>query len=192
MPKLFMILIGSMPPGRNIEQHDVFFGIAGHIKNLLPDIIDFWPEAKGKIHLDAWREVTKLGDYAVDVVPYTPGKTGMQLFFINLGGYKKGEFEEFHYKMMVAAADKAAAIREAKQTAFYKHTGIKGAGSHIDDKYGIDVDDLYAIKDILPAKAKERYSLAITPAPAGAVEDELHLGYFKPDMVDRWAPEAAR
>jgi len=191
MPKLFMILIGSMPPGRNIEQHDVFFGIADHIKSLVPDIIDFWPEAKGKIHLDAWREVTKLGDQAVNVVPYTTAKTGTQLFFINLGGYKMGEFEEFHYKMLVAAGDKAAAIRQAKQTAFYKHTGVKGANSHIDDKYGVDVDDLYAIKDILPAKAKEQYSIQVTPAGPGAAEDELHLGYFKLDSVDKWAPETA-
>ena len=191
MPKLFMMLIGSMPPGRNIEQHDVFFGIADHIKSLVPDIIEFWPEAKGKLHLDAWREVTKLGDYAVNVVDHTTDKTGAQLFFINLGGYKKGEFEEFHYKMLVAAEDKASAIKQSKQTAFYKHAGFKGAGSHIDDKYGVDVDDIYAIKDILPAKAKQQFSIQVTPAPAGAVEDEIHLGYFKLDLVDKWAPRTA-
>jgi hypothetical protein len=189
MPRLFMMLIGSMPPGRNIEQHDVFFGIADHIKDLLPDLIDFWPEAKGKIHLDAWREVTKLGDYAITVVPFTTNKTGVHLFFINLGGYKMGEFEEFHYKMIVAATDKGEAINQAKKTAFYKHTGFEGANSHIDDKYGVDVDDIYAIKDILPAKAKERYSIHVTPAPSNAAEDELHLGYFKLDTVDKWAPK---
>ena len=57
-PQLFMILLGATPKGRNIEQHDIFFGIANSIKELLPEMIDFWPEAKGKIHVDAYRIVT--------------------------------------------------------------------------------------------------------------------------------------
>ncbi|MEP6700612.1 MAG: DUF1543 domain-containing protein, partial [Bacteroidota bacterium] len=32
MPKLFMLLIGCKPLGRNIEQHDIFFGIGETIK----------------------------------------------------------------------------------------------------------------------------------------------------------------
>ena len=82
-----------------------------------------------------------------------------KLFFINLGGYKQNEFEEFHYKMIIAAADKAEAVNISKQTAFFKHTGFKGATAHIDDKFGVDVDDVYEITDILPAGAKEKYSI---------------------------------
>ena len=70
-----------------------------------------------------------------------------KLFFLNLGGYKKGEFEEYHYKMLVACNNKGEAIKGAKQTVFYKHTGFAGAESHIDDKYGVDVDDVYQIED---------------------------------------------
>lgn len=47
----------------------------------------------------------------------------------------------------------------AKETAFYLHTGFEGAISHIDDKYGLDVDDLYEIYDILPVADKEKYSV---------------------------------
>ena len=73
-------------------------------------------------------------------------KQKTRLFFINLGGYKENEFEEYHYKMLTACEDKSVAIQAAKQTAFYKHTGFKGATSHIDDKYGVDVDDILRLK----------------------------------------------
>lgn len=186
MPKLFMFLIGCSPAGRNIEQHDVFFGIGSSVKDLIPDVIAFWPEAKGKLHFDAWREVTNVNGYEVKVVEDTSFVSETQLFFINLGGYKRGEFEEFHYKMIAAATDKNEAIRLSKQTAFFKHTGFKGATAHIDDKYGVDVDDVFAIREILPASMKNKYSLSITQAPEGLPEDEMHLGYFKLDAVEKW------
>lgn len=189
MPKLYMLLVGATPPGRHTEQHDVFFGIADSIRDLVPQVIHFWPEARKGLHLDAWREVTLVNGYAVRVADGPGGASGPQLFFINLGGYKRGEFEEFHYKMIVAAPDKGEAIKASKQTAFFRHTGFKGANAHIDDKYGVDVDDIYAIRDILPAGMKERYSLAIKPASPDATEDTIHLGYFKLDTVDKWAPK---
>lgn len=149
MPKLFMLLIGAAPPGRNIEQHDVFFGIGETIKDLIPAVTSFWP-GNNKLHFDAWREVTKVNSYDVRVVPHDNMNTNnsIKLFFINLGGYKPNEFEEFHYKMVIAAVDKAEAVSLAKQTAFFRHTGFKGATAHIDDKYGVDVDDVHEIADI--------------------------------------------
>jgi len=177
-----MLLIGASPQERNIEQHDIFFGIGDSIKDLIPDVIAFWP-GNNKLHFDAWREVTSVNGYKIEVVLKTENKqdSAFKLFFINLGGYKQNEFEEFHYKMVIAAADKSEAINQSKQTAFFRHTGFKGATSHIDDKFGIDVDDIYEITDILPAGTKEKYSILITPADSLA-EDEINLGYFKLSM----------
>lgn len=175
-----MVLIGCTPKGRHIEQHDIFFGIGENIKALVPAIIDFWPEAEGKMHIDGWRQVNNVDGYNITVIPknsVTKQADAPQLFFINLGGYKQNEFEEYHYKMLCAAPNKGLAIQHAKQTAFYKHTGFKGAESHIDDKYGVDVDDIYAIEDILPPAMKDHYTLHITKQD-NLVEDELHLGYF--------------
>ena len=174
-----MLLIGATPPERNIEQHDVFFGIGETIKDLIPDVEAFWP-GNNKLHFDAWREVTSVNGYKVEVVLKSEPKQNSlhKLFFINLGGYKQNEFEEFHYKMVIAAADKAEAVNLSKKTAFFKHTGFKGATSHIDDKFGVDVDDVYEITDILPIAAKEKYSLLVMPADPIA-EDEMNLGYFK-------------
>ena len=177
-----MLLIGASPQERNIEQHDIFFGIGDSIKDLIPDVIAFWP-GNNKLHFDAWREVTSVNGYKIEVVLKSENKqdSAFKLFFINLGGYKQNEFEEFHYKMVIAAADKSEAINQSKQTAFFRHTGFKGATSHIDDKFGVDVDDIYEIADILPADSKEKYSILVSPADSPA-EDEVNLGYFKLSM----------
>ena len=177
-----MLLIGASPPERNIEQHDVFFGIGESINDLIPDVLAFWP-GNNKLHFDAWREVTSVNGYNVEVVLKKENKqdSAFKLFFINLGGYKQNEFEEFHYKMVIAATDKAEAMKISKQTAFFRHTGFKGATAHIDDKFGVDVDDIYEITDILPVGLKEKYSISVTPADS-LTEDEMNLGYFKLSM----------
>ena len=177
-----MLLLGCKPADRYTEQHDVFFAIGTSLKELVPQINIAWPEAKGNIHIDAWREITSVDGYDVSVSEKTPRIStpgAPALFFLNLGGYKPGEFEEFHYKMIVAAANESEAIQLAKQTAFYKHTGFKGAASHIDDKYSVDVDDVYALASILPPACKGKYTIMLTRQKTMATEDEFHLGYLQ-------------
>jgi hypothetical protein len=178
--KLFMVLIGCKPTGRHTEQHDIFFGIAEQLRDLIPEMKSFWPEAEGELHVDGWREVTQVDGIEIQVAERSAVEYSSKhkLFFINLGGYKKGEFEEFHYKMLVAATEKADAIKVAKKTAFFKHTHFEGANAHIDDKYGIDVDDMYKIEELLSPSVLEKYALVLTEAKEHKV-DELHLGYFK-------------
>jgi hypothetical protein len=181
--KLFMVLIGCKPKGRHTEQHDIFFGIATSMKELLPQINAFWPEAEGDLHIDGWREVNQVDGFKVNVIErnnshHQSSSPTPQLFFINLGGYKENEFDEFHYKMVVASQDKAEAVKRAKSTAFYKHTQFDGAKSHIDDKYGVDVDDLYQIEEVLDVSLKNQFHIELIPSQDGS-EDQLHLGYFK-------------
>jgi hypothetical protein len=177
--KLYMAIIGCTPKGRSTEQHDVFFGIGNSLRELIPQMNAFWKEAEGDIHIDAWREIKTVDDHSVHIIEKQNAvdETKTKLFFINLGGYKENEFEEYHYKIVTAAKDKGEAIRRSKQTAFYKHSGFKGAESHIDDKYGIDVDDLYMIEDILPVEIKSKYSIHVS-AVNDAKPDELHIGYL--------------
>lgn len=176
-----MVLLGCTPKGRHTEQHDIFFGIGNSLKDMVPQMEKFWPGVQ--LHIDAWRTVTNVNGFAVSVLPADkkPANKERQLFFLNLGGYKQNEFEEFHYKMITASATKGDAIKAAIETAFYKHTGLPApAGSHIDDKYGVDADDIHAIEDILDASYKQQFSIAIAASPNDALpEDEMHLGYAK-------------
>lgn len=178
-PKLFMLLLGCKPPGRHIEQHDVFFGIGTSLKKLVPSIKVFWPEAKKDLHLDAWREVTRVQHYTIRVrlrTEVVQEERSLKLFFINLGGYCKNEFEEQHYKILIVAKDSAAAVKLAKKENFFKKMGFKEAPSHIDDKYGIDVDDIYSVNEILPDFFSSKYILEIVKE--NSVEDLIHLGYM--------------
>ena len=183
--KLYMTMLGCTPEGRYTEQHDIFFGIGKTLKDLIPQMIDFWPEAKGRIHIDAWREVTMVDNFSIEIdskkklAELVPDN----LFFINLGGYKENEFEEYHYKMLTIAENLSMASKNAKATTFYKHCGFKGATSHIDDKYGIDVDDIHNVTDILNKNYKEHYSLNITKTETFSEADPLHIGYLKLDKI---------
>lgn len=180
---LFMVMLGATPPGRLTEQHDIFFGIAKNLKELVPDMKTFWPEAKGKIHIDAWRKISVVDDFTIEVVLREENLLNSEkLFFINLGGYKENEFEEYHYKVLTVAKNKSEAIKKAKQTTFYKHCGFKGATSHIDDKYGVDIDDIYDIEDILAPQYKEQYSLKITKS-SNLASDLVEIGYLKIDKL---------
>ena len=42
--------------------------------------------------------------------------------------------------------------------------GFAGAVSHIDDKHGVDIDDIFNVSDILPKKMKEKYSIVLEKA----------------------------
>jgi hypothetical protein len=183
--KLFMILLGGRPNGRWTEQHDIFFGIGEDLKSLLPQIKASWKEAAsvGRLHIDAWREVNFVNGFHVEVKERNSSfENDKQLFFINLGGYRENEFDEFHYKMIIAADNKSEAIKLAKKSSFFSDFDMAGANSHIDDKYGVDVDDIYAIEDILPIDLKEKYSIQICPTDINE-EDILHLGYLKLSLL---------
>jgi hypothetical protein len=183
--KLFMILLGCKPEGRHTEQHDIFFGIAEELRDLIPDIKAFWKDS-GKIHIDGWITVTNVDGYAISISEkQSSSNSNKGLFFLNLGGYKENHFDEFHYKMLTVAKDKGEAIAAAKKTAFYLHTGFgKIATSHIDDKYGVDVDDIFEINDILSTEIKDNFSINISQNKIDNLpEDEINLGYFKLDSL---------
>ena len=177
--KLFYIIIGCTPKGRHTEQHDVFFGIAKNIRDLVPEIINFWPEAKGKLHVDAYREVNFVNGYQVEVVEKSKKSTAETLFFFNLGGYLPDVLQEYHQQVLVVEKSLSEATQKVKSSAFYKdYNQPNGASSHIDDKYALDVDDAFAVEDILPLSQKEKFSLKLTKTDHVS-EDKIYNGYFK-------------
>ncbi|MFD0763306.1 DUF1543 domain-containing protein [Mucilaginibacter lutimaris] len=186
-PKLYMLLLGSKAPGRHIEQHDIFFGIGNSLKELVPDIKAFWRNTGTSLHIDGYREVNAVNGYRVKVVPKGADNqpSGNRLFFVNLGGYLSGQLAEQHHIVLTVQSDKGLAIQQSKKTVFFRTNNIsgpKGASAHVDDKYGIDVDDIYNIEEMLSPALKDKYYIDITPAEDLA-EDEIHLGYFKLDKL---------
>ena len=188
MPTLYMVQLGGRPKGRLIEQHDIFFGVANQVNELITDINSHWPEVKNKWHIDSYRAITKVNDYAIKLVESSnqvENNHDLKLFFINLGGYQQGSFEEFHYKLLIVAATQAEAIKQAKQSEFYKQftfndkTSSFNAASHIDDKFEVDIDDIYSVNDLI-----SNVEIVIEPIACAldgslnAVEDKEYVGYL--------------
>lgn len=178
--KLFLVMLGGKPANRFIEQHDIFVGHANTMKNLIPEIRASWLEAGASLHIDAYREISRVDGYQIEIISKSEGfqEKDFQLFFINLGGYLPGQFDEFHYKMLIVAASLSEAQKIAKNTDFFKKYSFTGANSHIDDKYVLDVDDVYAIEELLGEKFKKDYNILISKA-TDETADTLHIGYFK-------------
>ena len=182
--KLYMIMLGCRPKGRFTEQHDIFFGIGNSLKDVVPEFKNFWPNA-GSIHIDAWREVTAVDGYQIEISTKNDTyKLSENLYFINLGGYKPNELEEYHYKQIAVAKTLSEAQKKSKQTTFYKHCGFgTTAASHIDDKFGIDIDDSFKISDMLLPVFKDKFTIKITKSEAILQEDTLHIGYLKLEKI---------
>lgn len=180
---LFFILLGCRPDGRKTEQHDVFAGIGTDLQSLKPAVIASWPEAKGKLHLDAWRKVCFVDGYRVRVMPMTSATTASQeqkaLWFVNLGGYASGVFEEFHQKLLLVAENKAYAIRKAKSHPFFAQYNLPAGGAaHIDDKWLFDVDDVATVESLLPEEMSRTWRITLEIDDTG-MSDNINVGYFK-------------
>lgn len=175
--KLFHVILGATPKGRNIEQHDVFFGIAEKFEDLIPEMKVFWSDAK--IHIDCYQEVKFADRFEVNIVEKTAKKSEDKLFFINLGGYKPGFFEEFHEQHLMVGTSMGEVIKKVKQTEFYKTMGFEGAVSHVDDKHGVDIDDIYEISDLLSKETKENYSITLEKSDDENQENYMKIGYLK-------------
>ena len=209
--KLFMLKIGARPQGRLIEQHDVMFVIANSLSEIIPVVNQHWPEVKNNWHLDAWREVKRVGDYQILLSTDSLSKDGLskdnaladnifaddrvdnkldsqdkQLYFVNLGGYLPGQFEEFHYKTLVVAETLGKATAQVKKTAFYQDytfdnvdTAKSGvATSHVDDKQQLDLDDIHCVADLLPNDVALTIQPLTEPEKNQLPDDALHIGYL--------------
>ena len=188
MPTLYMIQLGGRPKGRLIEQHDIFFGVANQVNELIADINNHWPEVKNKWHIDSYRAISKVDNYVIKLVESNieaECANDLKLFFINLGGYQQGSFEEFHYKLLIVADSQADAVKQAKQSEFYKQFTFKdtaspfNAASHIDDKFEVDIDDIYNVNDLV-SNVKiiiEPFARALDKS-INVIEDKKYVGYL--------------
>lgn len=182
---LYMLLLGANPPGRIVEQHDYYFGIATNIEDLYPKLTNFWPEAGKTLHLDGWRKVENVGDYRINIHLREPSAPAVhqteKLYFMNLGGYTSEILEEQHLTLLTVAPNRKEAVKKATSTTFFKSKVIPGnraASPHLDEKLGFDVDDLYQVEEILNPDDKNRFTIRISTNSENRT-DPIHLGYTK-------------
>ena len=116
--------------------------------------------------------------FEVKIVEKTSEAVENHLFFINLGGYQNGKFEELHEQYLMVGQSLAKIIRKVKKTNFYKTMGFPEAVSHIDDKHAVDIDDVFNVNDILPLKMKEKYSIILEKSQSESQINFTHIGYL--------------
>jgi hypothetical protein len=211
-PFLFTILLGCRPAGRNTEQHDVMFGVANSLQDLIPQMKTFWYKdilaqvgsaikkslpgfdvntfsdkllntfsRRDKVHIDAWMKMEHINGYNIAIVGKdTPTETtSLKLYFINLGGYKAGEFEEFHKKLFVVATGMNDAKAQIMADPFMKEYSPNNLGtagkSHVDDRHEIDfeADDIICVNESIGSDFK-----IVLQKSNSAIENETMIGYL--------------
>lgn len=145
-------------------------------KALSNELLAKW-STRDKVHIDAWMKVEYVDGCKVVIAPKSnTTSNSAKLYFVNLGGYKEGEFEEFHKKMFVVANSVTDVAAKLRHHPFMKeHTpqalGTK-AKAHFDDKHHIqfEADDIVCVQDIVG------YNIQLVPG-AKYMENETMIGY---------------
>ncbi len=137
--KLFAVLLGGRAPGCRVELHDVAFAIGQSLEDTHESLLSQWFGEPHGLHVDAYAVVDQVEGYRVSLAEQAPKSREQRLYFINIGGYRAGEFAEQHAYALLAARDKAQAKAHAKRTLLQGHQSI-----HKDDLY--DVDDVLEIR----------------------------------------------
>lgn len=146
-------------------------------QTLANDLLLKWSH-RDKVHIDAWMKVDYVDGYKIAIREKSEAKTAEQnLYFVNLGGYKEGEFEEFHKKVFVVANGVPDIMAQLRNHDFMKEytpetLGTK-AKAHLDDKHKVEfeADDIISISDAIAD-----YEIILDKTDAIG-ENETMIGY---------------
>ncbi len=185
--KLYMILIGYRPKGFNTEQHDVVFRVGTDLEDpaFLAQLRSSIPLPKSVlVHIDCYAEITQADGYAVSVVrdrDVAKSNNGRKLYYVNLGGYRHGVFQEYHKSILLVLDDpndlKKRALADPFATEMDRDFAAD-ARPHVDDrlKLGVDIDDHLDVQQSL-----DDYYIVLTPNAGGrdSILDPVIKGYMK-------------
>jgi hypothetical protein len=141
MPRLFAVLLGgNCAPRSNTELHDVVFAVGDRLEDTYPQLLELWFGTPEGLHIDSWLELRVVDGHRVSLGLDTPDHE-RHLYFINLGGYRAGDFAEHHANAFLVAADEDEAKRRAKAVLLGGFDAV-----HTDDLY--EVDDILQVKEV--------------------------------------------
>ena len=138
MNKLFAVLLGGRAPGCNTELHDTVFVVGESLESCYPQLVAKWFGSRHRLHIDSTVELNQVDGYDISLSPGKPNENGLNLFFVNFGGYKPGVFGEIHQVQFYVAKTKAAALLRARE-----ELCLALHEQHCDDN--LPVDDLLLI-----------------------------------------------
>jgi hypothetical protein len=138
---LFAVYLGGRAPKGKTELHDIAFAIGESIEDTYEQLMDQWFGTPEGLHLDSWIKLDHVDGYTITLSRHkTPSP--VSLYFINLGAYGEGEFDEKHARTFLVASSIAEAKARGKRELFV------GAPfrPHTDDLF--EVDDCLELRQI--------------------------------------------
>ena len=136
---LIACVLGGTAPRARTELHDVAFAVGPSVQAVHHQLLDQWFGSPQGLHVDAWVILDSIAGFRIQLSP-GPAPNGLHLYFINIGGYRPGEFGERHAWGFFGAWDKATAKARAKATLLAGHQQLHKDDIHdIDDCLQIDV-----------------------------------------------------
>ncbi|MGA7297789.1 MAG: DUF1543 domain-containing protein [Rhodanobacteraceae bacterium] len=168
---LIACVLGGSAPGAKTELHDVAFAIGNSVDLIHEQLLESWFGEPHGLHIDAWVILDTVDGHRVRLQP-TASDNGLSLYFINLGGYRAGEFGERHAWWFFVAPSKAEAKARARQSLLQDCEQI-----HKDDLH--DVDDCLQVSTVAgwhihldadPDAAAPKVSNGYWPLPASTIK----------------------
>lgn len=131
--RLIACVLGGTAPGAKTELHDVAFAVGANLEAVHDQLLDAWFGDPRGLHVDAWAVLDQVDGYRIHLEK-EPADNGLHLYFVNVGGYRRGEFGERHAWGFFGGTGKVQIKAHAMKTL------LQGREQrHKDDLY--DVDD---------------------------------------------------
>lgn len=159
MKNLYLYFLGGTAKGGNIEVHDVQFATVEDPKDAYGRLAEIWYGEPEYLHIDVQTKIDWADGYDV-MVSDTPDDSDLDLYFVNIGGYKQGDVDEKHtYELIVADSKDVANARAKKKFA--------------EGDLLIHKDVLFEVDHCLVIKASGGGHLTFRSNPGGRREDPL-------------------
>jgi hypothetical protein len=173
MTRLIACVLGGTAPRARTELHDVAFAVGDSLEAVHEQLLASWFGDPHGLHVDAWCFLDSVDGYRVKV-SRTPPDNGLHLYFINIGGYRAGEFGERHAWGFFGAPNRTAAKASAKRTL------LQGMES-------VHKDDLHEIDDCFQIKLTGHWHVHLEVDPS-ATAPAITNGYFPlpKSTIDAW------
>lgn len=171
--RLIACVLGGTAAGARTELHDVAFAVGHDIEAVHAQLLDSWFGEPVGLHVDAWTVINTVAGYRVHL-DRAPSDNGPHLYFINIGGYRAGEFGERHACGFFGARDKAEAKAHARKRLLQGHEQTHK-------------DDLHEVDDCLRLGRVNDWHIHLT-ADAQAKDPLVTNGYFPlpPATIRAW------
>jgi hypothetical protein len=163
MPRLIACVLGGTAPRANTELHDVAFAVGESLEAVHEQLLASWFGNARGLHVDAWCFLDSVKGFRIRLARES-ADNGLQLYFINIGGYRAGEFGERHAWGFFGAPNKTAAKAHAKRAL------LQGFES-------IHKDDLHDIDECLQVGRVAGWHVHLLPDPS-ATGPAISNGYF--------------